>query len=181
MIPMVPREVGAVTTKSSRPRRLIPNTRYRSSTSAWRRSRTTVACRSRHAVSASWNDTPCFRRFARSLSGSHSYRSASYTTRTVRGGAHSSLIRDLAPARGSATRAVTGWPESCLVIADYRLFINRDLPLVERGCTSKAAFISRREARSRANHSARSNGRLAPYHCRTCDLWHLGHRRHGHG
>jgi hypothetical protein len=66
------------------------------------------------------------------------------------------------------------------VIADYRLYVNRELPIVERGCRSKAAFLTRGEARSTANRCHRSNGQLAPYHCRICDLWHLGHRRHGH-
>jgi hypothetical protein len=60
---------------------------------------------------------------------------------------------------------------------DYRRFINRDLPLLERGCTSKAAFESRREARSLARQGRRSDGRSHPYHCRTCGSWHLGHRR----
>ena len=59
---------------------------------------------------------------------------------------------------------------------DYHQFINRDLPLQERGCTSKAVFISRREARSLANHSRLTVG-LKPYRCRWCDGWHLGHRR----
>ena len=67
------------------------------------------------------------------------------------------------------------------MIDDYRLYINRDLPLIERGCTSKAAFDSRREARSTANHSRTRNGSLRAYHCSNCDLWHLGHRRHAHG
>jgi hypothetical protein len=31
---------------------------------------------------------------------------------------------------------------------DYHQFINRELPPRERGCTSKALFLSRREARS---------------------------------
>lgn len=62
---------------------------------------------------------------------------------------------------------------------DYRQFINRGLPLAERGCTSKAAFSSRREAQSWVRHGRRSNGSLDPYHCRYCDGWHLGHRR-GH-
>lgn len=63
-----------------------------------------------------------------------------------------------------------------MLITDYRTLINRDLPLLERGCTSKAAFESRREARSLARHGRHANGQLHPYHCRYCDLWHLGHR-----
>jgi len=64
-----------------------------------------------------------------------------------------------------------------MLTADYRNFINRDLPLVERGCTSKAAFLSRREARSLSRYSRRADGQVKPYHCANCDLWHLGHRR----
>jgi hypothetical protein len=60
---------------------------------------------------------------------------------------------------------------------DYRQFINRDLPLLERGCTSKAAFGSRREARSLVRHVRRSDGQLHPYRCQNCGSWHLGHRR----
>ena len=62
------------------------------------------------------------------------------------------------------------------MLVDYRTFINRDLPFVERGCTSKVAFVSRREARSISNHGRRQDGSLAPYHCRYCGSWHLGHR-----
>ena len=60
---------------------------------------------------------------------------------------------------------------------DYRLFVNRDLPPVERGCTSKSMFVSRRDARSQARNSRRADGQLKPYHCRFCDGWHLGHNR----
>jgi hypothetical protein len=63
---------------------------------------------------------------------------------------------------------------------DYRDFINRDLPLVERGCTSKAAYVSRREARTWVRNGRRSHGSLDPYRCRSCGQWHLGHRRRGH-
>jgi hypothetical protein len=61
---------------------------------------------------------------------------------------------------------------------DYHLFINRALPPLERGCTSKAVFISRREARSLVRNSRTGDGQLKPYHCRHCGAWHLGHRRH---
>jgi hypothetical protein len=64
------------------------------------------------------------------------------------------------------------------VIAEYRHYINRDLPLVERACTSKAGYDSRREASNRVRHGSHSDGSLAPYHCRWCERWHLGHRRH---
>jgi hypothetical protein len=60
---------------------------------------------------------------------------------------------------------------------EYRTWINRNLPLVERGCTSKAGFVSRGEARSLARHGRHSNGQLEPYHCGLCGLWHLGHHR----
>lgn len=66
------------------------------------------------------------------------------------------------------------------MLADYKTFINRDLPPVERGCTSKAVFVSRREARSLSRHARHGSGQLAPYHCQVCDLWHLGHRRPTH-
>ena len=62
-------------------------------------------------------------------------------------------------------------------VISYRDFINRDLPLVERGCTSKALFVSRGEARSFARRDRRQDGSLHPYHCRFCAQWHLGHRR----
>jgi len=57
----------------------------------------------------------------------------------------------------------------------YRELINRNLPLMERGCTSKARFLSRREARSMGRHGRHQDGSLRPYHCRFCDWWHLGH------
>ncbi|HEY8868203.1 MAG TPA: hypothetical protein VIM30_02290 [Candidatus Limnocylindrales bacterium] len=61
---------------------------------------------------------------------------------------------------------------------DYRQFINRDLPLVERGCTSKISFESRREAKSVSRRGG--DGRLRPYHCGNCESWHLGHARQRH-
>jgi len=59
----------------------------------------------------------------------------------------------------------------------YRQLINRDLPRVERGCTSKAYFVSRAEARSLSRHGRRQDGAMRPYHCHTCAGWHLGHPR----
>ena len=59
----------------------------------------------------------------------------------------------------------------------YRQFINRDLPRLERGCTSKAMFISRREAVSATRRGHRGDGALHPYHCGNCAGWHLGHPR----
>lgn len=66
-----------------------------------------------------------------------------------------------------------------MAIAGYRQLINRDLPIEERGCTSKARFLSRAEARSITRHGRRSaaDGGLRPYRCRFCEWWHLGHRR----
>ena len=58
----------------------------------------------------------------------------------------------------------------------YHDLINRDLPLVDRGCTSKSVFVSRREARSSAKHGRSQDGTLHPYRCRYCAGWHLGHR-----
>jgi hypothetical protein len=63
------------------------------------------------------------------------------------------------------------------MLVHYHLFINRDLPLVERGCESKARYTSRREARTYANRGAHRDGNVHPYHCEWCDGWHLGHRK----
>ena len=59
----------------------------------------------------------------------------------------------------------------------YLAYINRALPRVERACTSKAAYTTRREARAYARHGRQRDGSLAPYHCGHCELWHLGHNR----
>jgi hypothetical protein len=63
-----------------------------------------------------------------------------------------------------------------MTAVDYRTLINRELPYVERSCTSKIWYESRGEARNAARHGRRSNGRLHPYHCQICHQWHLGHR-----
>ncbi len=63
----------------------------------------------------------------------------------------------------------------------YRDLIDRRLPRVERGCTSKSAFVSRREASTIARHGRHRDGSLKPYRCRFCELWHLGHRRDAFG
>ena len=63
---------------------------------------------------------------------------------------------------------------------EYRLLINRDLSLRERTCGSKAAYVSRGEARTLARHGRRADGQVAPYRCPFCDLWHLGHSRRRH-
>ena len=59
----------------------------------------------------------------------------------------------------------------------YRELIDRRLPLIERGCTSKAAYASRREAGAIARHGRHTDGTLRPYRCASCASWHLGHRR----
>ena len=64
--------------------------------------------------------------------------------------------------------------------ADYRLYVNRDLPIEERECTSKAAYSTRREARCMMRRGHHAAGQLEPYHCSFCDLWHLGHPRCAH-
>jgi hypothetical protein len=65
-------------------------------------------------------------------------------------------------------------------VIDYRQFINRDLPIRERACESKAVYISRAHARSSVRSGRRQGGSLSPYRCRFCTMWHLGHRRHRH-
>lgn len=62
----------------------------------------------------------------------------------------------------------------------YRQFINRDLPLRDRGCSSKAVFLSRREAKNVSRHGRGQDGSLRPYHCHWCDWWHIGHKRQAH-
>jgi hypothetical protein len=64
-------------------------------------------------------------------------------------------------------------------VVDYRQFINRDLPIRARACESKAVYVTRGEARQ-ASRNRRFDGSVAPYHCRFCDRWHLGHRRQRH-
>jgi hypothetical protein len=65
-------------------------------------------------------------------------------------------------------------------IVDYRLFINRDLPMRDRACESKAVYLTRGEARQRARSGRHLDGGMKPYHCRFCAQWHLGHRRRRH-
>jgi hypothetical protein len=65
--------------------------------------------------------------------------------------------------------------DAAMTAIPYRELINRNLPLVERGCTSKAMFISRREARSRVRNGRHQDGSVRPYRCRYCAWWHLGH------
>ncbi len=67
-----------------------------------------------------------------------------------------------------------------MLVMDYRQFINRDLPLTERGCASKAMFVSQAEARVTARRGRAGGGQLNPYHCGLCGGWHVGHRRRRH-
>lgn len=67
-----------------------------------------------------------------------------------------------------------------MALTDYRLYINRDLPIRDRACESKAVYVSRADARSMARQGHRQDGSLTPYHCRFCSQWHLGHRRRRH-
>jgi hypothetical protein len=68
-----------------------------------------------------------------------------------------------------------------MAVTTYRAFVNRDLPIRDRACESKAAYVSRGEARSTVRQGRRQDGSLSPYRCRFCTLWHLGHRRRRHG
>ena len=61
--------------------------------------------------------------------------------------------------------------------AAYRTLTERPRSPIERGCTSKISFTSRREARTRSRHGRHMDGSLQPYRCVTCGAWHLGHRR----
>jgi hypothetical protein len=65
-------------------------------------------------------------------------------------------------------------------VVGYRRFINRQLPLQERGCSSKAVYVSRGEARSIARHGRNGYAGLHPYRCQWCSGWHLGHARRTH-
>ena len=60
----------------------------------------------------------------------------------------------------------------------YRQFINRDLPIQDRGCTSKALYLSRREASNFVRRRGFSG--LRPYRCWFCSGWHLGHAKRAH-
>ena len=55
----------------------------------------------------------------------------------------------------------------------YASFINRDLPLREKACTSKIPYVSRREATT----TTRRQESVKPYRCGSCGLWHVGHPR----
>ena len=59
----------------------------------------------------------------------------------------------------------------------YRAFINRELPIVERACTSKTSYVSQSEARNLLRHGRHAGSGMEPYHCQFCGFWHVGHRR----
>lgn len=52
---------------------------------------------------------------------------------------------------------------------------------VKDGCTGKKPFVSYAEAEAEIGPLIRKNavreelGQIAPYHCRHCRSWHLGH------
>ena len=62
----------------------------------------------------------------------------------------------------------------------YRQFINRNLPLQDRGCSSKAVYVTRSEAKSLVRHGRRGYAGLKPYRCPWCEGWHLGHPKRTH-
>jgi hypothetical protein len=59
----------------------------------------------------------------------------------------------------------------------YRHYVNRDLPIRERACESKAVYLTRDEALQLVRHGRHIDGAMKPYRCRFCAMWHLGHRR----
>jgi DNA-directed RNA polymerase subunit RPC12/RpoP len=61
----------------------------------------------------------------------------------------------------------------------YRSFVNRDLPIRERACESKAMYVTRGEARQRVRAAGHIDPSMKPYRCRYCSMWHLGHRHRG--
>ena len=71
-------------------------------------------------------------------------------------------------------------PEAPAVITAYTLLVERPTDRVERSCSSKIPYASRRDARARVRGGRHEDGTLRPYHCQFCDAWHLGHapRRH---
>jgi hypothetical protein len=65
-------------------------------------------------------------------------------------------------------------------LRDISELVNRQLPLEQKACLSKARFVSQREARRLARHGQHQDGSVEPYRCAWCSSWHLGHRRRGH-
>lgn len=68
----------------------------------------------------------------------------------------------------------------CVATLTYRQYVDRDLPIRDRACESKAVYLTRGEARSQLRGGRRMDGSMKPYHCRFCDGWHVGHRRRSH-
>jgi hypothetical protein len=66
--------------------------------------------------------------------------------------------------------------EAPAVITAYTLLVERPTNHLERFCSSKISYASRREARARVRGGRNQDGTLRPYHCQFCDAWHLGHR-----
>ena len=66
---------------------------------------------------------------------------------------------------------------SVMAVLVYREFVNRNLPIRERACESKAVYLTRGEARQHLRGGRRIDGAMKPYHCRFCAGWHVGHRR----
>ena len=62
----------------------------------------------------------------------------------------------------------------------YRELINRNLPIQDRACLSKAVYVSRAEAKATMRHGHHGYAGLHPYRCRWCFGWHLGHARRSH-
>lgn len=71
-------------------------------------------------------------------------------------------------------------PEAPAVITAYTLLVERPTNRVERACSWKIPYASRRDARARARGGRHQDGTLRPYHCQFCDGWHLGHARRRH-
>lgn len=59
----------------------------------------------------------------------------------------------------------------------FHTYVNRDLPPMDRGCVSKAPFVSRGEAKQAVKAAAKHGISLKPYHCRYFDHWHVSSRK----
>jgi hypothetical protein len=67
--------------------------------------------------------------------------------------------------------------DQCMTVLAYRQFINRDLPIRDRACESKAVYVTRGEARQHLRTGRLMDGAMKPYRCGFCYMWHVGHRR----
>lgn len=67
--------------------------------------------------------------------------------------------------------------EAPAVITAYTVLVERPTNRVERSCSSKIPYATRREARARVRGGRNQDGTLRPYRCQFCDEWHLGHGR----